>query len=271
MKRLTLISFILMTFSTSFNAFAQLTEREDNPSLVSTGTRPVQGDFGLLFGPSIVEIEDMFDKNINLRGLPVVKLKYFVANNIEVRLGFQHYKKQQYFEGDPMANQGNWIRSIDNDLKTFNRISPGFAYHFSHRNLLNVYVGMDIPFGSDKYEVGSKFENTDTGAFNDFFERNISKNTSVIGYSFFVGLQAFVADLPFAVGLEYGLSGWKNSGLEYEVEQIERVDGMTTTMNYFTGRNPMDYTNTTQFSDLKYEKYESGANLRITFTYYFMR
>ncbi len=271
MKRGFILSLLFLLLGCKFGAYAQLTEREDNPSLIATGTRPVSGNFGLVIGPSFVELEDFFDKNINARGLPLMKLKYYITDEIEVRLGFQHYKKRQDFEGDLVVDRDVWGVTIDNDFKSFNRISPGIAYHFSPKNLLDIYVGLEIPFGSDKYEVTRRFEESSNFAFADFIETSVAKTTRVAGYSFFVGVQAFVADLPFAVGMEYGIAGWRNSGLEYDVEHIERIDGVTTSMNYFAGRNPLNYSGLMRYDNLSYEKFESGSSVRITFTYYFMR
>lgn len=246
---------------------AQLSERYDNPSSFITGTRPVQGNFGLTIGPSFVELEDFFDKDINARGLPLIKFKYYTTDNFEVRLGFQHYKTNQTMEGNLLLNEAGY--SIDNRFKSFNRISIGGAYHFSPKNLLDVYVGAALPIGSDKYEVTSRWEHASNFILNDFFEEIITKNTRVYGYNLFIGLQAFIADLPIAIGFEYGLTGWMNSGLQYEVERLERVDGNTTTMNYFTNEKPR--ITSTKYDNLQYDRYESGTDLRITFSYYFIR
>ena len=269
MKKLICI-FLLLAFSgISLSLQAQLSEREDNPSVLKVGTRPVQGNFGLLFGPSFVELEDFFDKNIHFRGLPLLKFKYYLTDYFEVRLGMQNYRRSKSFDGTLASNNQGY--TIDNEFKSFFRFTPGVAYHFSHKNILNVYVGGEIPFGSDKYRVNSRYEMTGTTANRDFMETNITKSTSVYGYSFFVGMQAFIADLPMAIGLEYGLARLVNSNLQYEVDYSERIDGRSESFNYFTTRNPLDYYYIVEYSDLKYSKFESGANLRLTFSYYFMK
>jgi hypothetical protein len=269
MKKLFYIILLVAFSGVSDCLQAQLSEREDNPSVLKVGTRPVKGDFGLLFGPSFVELEDFADKDIDIRGLPLLKFKYYLSDNFELRLGIQNYKRGKSFDGALAPDNGGY--TIDNELKSFFRLTPGVAYHFSHKNILNIYVGGEIPFGSDKYRVDRRYEMASALANRDYMETNITKTTSVYGYSFFIGMQAFIADLPMAIGVEYGMARLVNSNLQYEVDYSERIDGSSESFNYFTANNPLDYYDLVEYSDLKYSKFESGANLRLTFSYYFMK
>ena len=248
-------------------AHAQLSEREDNPSVIKTGTRPVAGNFGLFIGPTFTEISEMMDKNINVRGLPLVNVKHYFTNNFEGRVGIQYYRTKQKLEDD--LSEDEIGLTIDNKTNTFFRLHPGIAYHFSPRNILDVYVGVEIPFGTENDKVTQRTEFNTEQQSGDYTETAIKKSTFVYGYNFFVGLQAFIADLPFAIGLEYGISGLRHSGLQYEVEESEDIAGNSESMTYFTTDDPIQNPMLTKYSDLKYAEFEGGADLRITLSYYF--
>ncbi|MCB0804945.1 MAG: hypothetical protein KDC05_04050 [Bacteroidales bacterium] len=267
MRTIIFALFFLGLFGFSLTANAQLSEREDNPSVLKTGTRPVEGNFGLFVGPTFTEISEMIDKDINVRGLPLVNLKYYFTDNVEGRVGIQYYKTKTKIEGDLAEDQVGYV--IDNMSRSFFRLHPGFAYHYSPRNILDVYMGAEIPVGTESHKVSQRTESTMEGFTADYMEQNVTKSTFVYGYNLFIGLQAFVADLPFAIGLEYGISGLFHSGLQYEVEYSERNGDNSESMTYYTTENPFEYFNVTRYSDLKYNKFEGGADLRITLSYFF--
>ncbi|MCD4697050.1 MAG: transporter [Bacteroidales bacterium] len=261
MKNLHFLLFISFIIGLTLPANAQLSEREDNPSVIKTGTRPVEGNFGLFVGPRFSEIREMTDNNIDVRGLPLVNVKYYLSNNVEGRVGIQYYKTKQILEGTLAEDEvGN---SVDNQIESFFRLSPGIAYHFSPRNILDAYVGVSIPFGTENNKVETNWENESTG---DYVEEAVKKSTFVYGYNFFIGLQAFVADLPFAIGLEYGISGLIHSGLQYEHEYSESIEGNNENQTFYTtdGNNF-----SVKYDDLKFKKFEGGSDLRITLSYFF--
>ncbi len=205
----------------------------------------------------------MTDENINVRGLPLVNFKYYVSNNTESRIGIQYYKTKQIMEGTLYEDEiGN---TIDNLTESFFRISPGVAHHFSPKNILDAYVGVSIPVGTETKRVHTKWEDEGTG---DYIDESVKKFTLVYGYNFFIGLQAFVADLPFAIGLEYGISGLVHSGLKYEHEYDEDIAGNSESMTFYTadGNNL-----SVKYDDLKFKKFEGGADLRVTISYFFSR
>jgi len=108
--------FIFLAFGFVQTTNAQLSERDNNPSVIKSGTRPVQGNFGLFIGPRFTEISEMLDENIDVRGLPLVNVKYFVTDNIEGRFGIQYYKTRQVFDGS--LSEGELMeQTLDNSSR----------------------------------------------------------------------------------------------------------------------------------------------------------
>ena len=77
----------------------------------------------------------------------------------------------------------------------------------------------------------------------------------------FVGLQAYIADLPLALGVEYGISAVHATGLKYKNTVVDK-DGKRSV--YYT--RPGD---NTQYDKLKSKEGGVGSQVRLTFTYYF--
>jgi len=257
----------IVLFLTAFFAFicvaqAQITVGEPYSTKVKTGNRPQAGDWGLYIGPSYSEVLSLIDwankkKAVDMvRGLPLINVKYYMSDNLEIRGGIQYFNVVEKYKGTTLASS-----SINNKSEDFFekhsdalfRFIPGVAYHFNSKNIMDVYVGGQLPLGCDidKQEIGNYYIN------------NQSRTPFVIGIGAFVGLQAFVADLPFSIGLEYGLSGlWKiGDKIKNEVK-----NGNNSTQTFYT---KVDNTDPTQFEKLNCHRFEVGNDLRLTFTYYF--
>lgn len=238
--------------------FAQLSTGKNSASVIKTGNRPQAGDYGIFIGPSYSEIKDMCDNNVEFRGFPLVNLKYYSSDNVEWRLGLQFYKTREKIKGDVIDDNFKDLGSIKNkSVESYNRITPGIAYHFSPRNLLDVYVGGSLPLGwnRDGNINEAKYDGEE-------MINNVTRTSFVIGIGAFIGLQAFVADLPFSIGLEYGLSGLVRTGNKYKHE-ISTERG---TKTYYTTNN----------SHAIYDKLHSkngdfGSDVRLTLSYYFKR
>ncbi|MDP4240297.1 MAG: hypothetical protein Q8904_12590 [Bacteroidota bacterium] len=233
-------------------SFAQLSTRENTTSVFRTGSRPQAGSYGLFIGPSFSEIKDMADNDqFTWRGIPLINIKYYTTDKIEWRLGLQFDGKSTSMSG---SDNGTTPADFTNtERNSFNRISVGGAYHFSPKNLLDVYTGAYIPFGWDTYHN----EQT-TGEYGTVK----SKFSPVIGAGAYIGLQAFIADLPISLGLEYGLSGIARFGKQYK--NVVTTNGKSET--YYTE----DKTGSgTTYSKLSLGDSSFGTDVRITFSYYF--
>ncbi len=211
---------------------AQITTGESTSKVIRTGNRAKAGNFGLYLGVT----SDIF-KGIDDNGpeeftaIPLINLKYMKTDNLEYRLGIEWWKKNRSQEmGD--AEMSEWKKSF-----TF---YPGVAYHFSNKNLLDVYVGGELPFGWAS--VGSEYGDND-----------LSVSNFRVGLGAFIGLQAYIGNLPLALGVEYGISTMYSTASDGQLTQ----DGMT--IDYEKG--PM--------KDYKDSKFELGQQVRLTLSYYF--
>ena len=207
MKKVAL--FLTACFAFMCVAQAQLSEGQPRSTTIKTGNRPGAGDWGLYVGPSFSEVVDLInwaksvkkDEGIAIvRGLPLVNVKYYIKDNLEFRTGIQFYNVVNKYVGtvgtDNVAAKNKYSNALF-------RLSPALTYHFPTKNIVDVYMGGQLPFGFDI--------DKDINELGDF-KRNATRNSFVIGIGAIVGLQVFVADLPFSIGLEYGLSGLLKCG-----------------------------------------------------------
>jgi hypothetical protein len=163
----------------------------------------------MYIGGSVSQIIDLVDyigsEGIEgAYGIPVINLKYYYSDNWEFRMGFQFSARTNKtkeviptFESDGELDEENVIKNYEGS--NYTRFLPGAAYHFSSSNLLDVYVGAQMPIGWNSQTTKVTFD-----------EDNISsqhQGSFVIGAGIFMGLQFFIADLPIAIGIEGGYSG----------------------------------------------------------------
>lgn len=211
---------------------AQISTGKNSSTVVRTGNRAREGNFGIYFGAST----DMFRKITDsgsmgiehFDALPLINFKYMSTDEVEMRVGLEWYS-QTYTD--------EYKQDTNTDGMSSFMISPGLAYHFNNKNLLDVYMGAEVPigFGSKSYEYG---------------DSDASASQFKIGLGGFVGLQAYIANLPVAIGVEYGLGMLYNSVSDGHLSQ----DGMTIIQ---------------AVDDVDSSKFELGNQLRFTISYYF--
>ena len=252
---------LLVMICMSTSSFAQLLERENVESKIVTGTRPVAGNFGYFIGPSIVEIREIFDNNIDVRGFPLMGLKYYVTDNIEVRLTSQIYGNSEVIQGDLVNQIGN-EDNVQKDL--YYRFMPSAQYHFSSSNFLDTYAGLGIIFGTEINEVQTTQKTNLTG---DYFAESYRQQTTDLGFNVNFGLQAFVADLPISLGVEASIRGLKRNNLQYEATTVSSVGGVVNEQTFFTRQANAAL----EYENLDYSTYEVGGDVRFLITYYFRR
>ena len=253
MKTKLLLAFLIAVGST-LAANAQITTGEPTSKVIRTGNRAEGGDFGLYIGTTSSMFRNVFNDDVTMTPLPLINFKFMTSDNFELRIGLEAYSLKETLEGD--------INAITSEIQKYGQntvlLYPGFAYHFSRLNILDVYVGAELPLGWDAskvYAAAEKYENVTT------------KNSFVLGLGAFIGLQAYIADLPLALGVEYGISSRLDAGLKYKNEVTSQNK---TTVSYSpTGKfdyiSPMSDT----YELLKARKGEIGGQLRITLSYYF--
>ena len=248
----------------SLSAFAQLSTRENADTYVfKTGTRPQKGDFGIYVGPSITEIIQMVDEDINWRGMPLGNFKYYTSDKFVVRVGLQIYNKSQGLTVKQRIPDS--VDTKNSKSQTYFMITPAFEYHFTPKNIFDVYMGANLPIG-----VSSTVGKSSHTVGNDKIYINQTQNKFLLGVGAFIGFQCFIADLPFAIGLETGLSGLgkfgdvlkevyneKNEKDEYEKKIVYKYN------DYEFGNEML------QAKKISTSKFEFGYDVRVTFTYFF--
>ena len=254
---------ILSVFAFLFcnTTYGQLLERENVERNIASGTRPVAGNMGYFIGPSMVELTEILDDELDIRGFPLMGVKYYFTDEIEFRLTAQIYGKSEKYNG----TLTNSIDLEDNiEKESFYRFMPSVQYHFSNSNFLDTYAGLGIIFGSEKDEVQTTQKTNLSG---DFYSETLSKSTFDYGFNLNFGLQAFVADLPIALAVETSIRGLKKANVEYEASSTSSVGGIVTEQSYYA----ISKESTSRFESLTYTKYEVGADLRFMITYFFRK
>ncbi|MBO8432670.1 MAG: hypothetical protein IAB08_05200 [Bacteroidetes bacterium] len=250
MKKVILSSatMLVVLFAVSMPAWGQLSDGKTFSRTIKTGNRPGQGDWGIYIGPSVMQIIEMVDDDINWRGMPLVNVKYYATDHWETRMGLQLYNTSTNMKGrveEVVGKIGTGTR------ETYVKLMPGFAYHFSPKNLLDVYMGASMPFG---FNADKQVEMA-----GDDYKRVISRNSFLWGFEAFIGLQCFIADLPLSIGLEYGFTAFRKFGNKYRNVITENGEKQV----YYTNGDGALY------EKLNSSTGELGSDFRITFTYYF--
>ena len=239
---------------------AQITTGEPTSKVIRTGNRAQAGDFGFYVGASTTMFKNIFDGDVEIVPLPLLNLKYMATDNFEIRVGLETYRLNEQLSGtQDLTAMEMGIASIENKRsQTTFMLYPGFAYHFSRLNILDVYFGVELPLGWDSSTYSS---------VQSIYSSSTTKRSFVLGLGAFIGFQAFIADLPIALGLEYGFSTRLDTGLKYK-DVVTDENGMTMT----SYRPSEDFKNIPQdspFIDLKARRGELGGQLRLTLSYYF--
>lgn len=234
----------------SLTASAQITEATPRADVLPTGNRLEKGVWGLFVGAGMTfdKHNDQFtDDKFNVS--PLVNVKYMFTDKIEGRIGaeFGKIKENVKFE---TGGEG----SLDRNEKTVlshNYFNPGVAYHFSKNNLLDVYMGGELPFGWER--------NTTKSITGDDYDNEYGKQFN-IGLGAFVGLQAFIGRLPLSIGLEYGIQSMFTAGngmTKYVSKAGDADEQVSYDYGIFSGEK------------MKARRGEILSQARITLSYYF--
>lgn len=273
MKKRLFISAALLLVS-GVLAMAQISTGEPSAVKIKTGNRPDKGTFGIFMGSGMD-----FGSFINSDGsddyvLPLVNIKYFFTDKLEGRIGLDIYRHDVNLSGKkykavtvPPADDAESAKFVNNEGSGNAMLWPGIAYHFTKHNILDVYCGAELPLGLTS--ASSKSVSGDPSV--------IVKSSSCafnIGLGAFIGLQAFVGNLPLAIGVEYGLYGAYAFGLKTKhVRTDENSKKVWYTNNMLmydpdTG-NPIPSSVTDPFEKLHVGEGYMGNQLRFTISYYF--
>ena len=260
MKKKLLPLLVFMALVSAAPAFAQLSEGSPSATVFKTGNRPGAGDFGLYFGGGVMTQRG--EKFL----MPIFNFKYFAYDNLELRASLEAFRRGQKLEGTAVGtgsvfsqHETYYVTTGDTEM-AFLHIVPGLAYHFSKRNILDVYLCAEFPFGWEnavnQYSTISGDAAPDAG-----WSRTLS-SPFVVGLNALVGLQAFLGKLPIAVGVEYGLGS--KAQFQGQTKYITtNEDGKA--IAYYKAQDNADIT----YTKLSTLNYYVDYLLRFTLSYYF--
>ena len=256
-------SLLLLLFAAaglSLTATAQLSTGNITSNTIRTGNRAQEGDFGLYLGATTNIFKGLSDGSMDMSGtLPLVNLKYMSSDNLELRCGLEIYRASKRLKGSG-KDGGSSFDFKYKEVTTNDFIYPGVAYHFSKKNLLDVYVGAELPLGYDK----NKLFTDDTYSGDSGHDNRVS-TVYHVGLGGFFGLQAYVANLPIAIGLEYGISGMADLGMKTKYDQ--QSPGNKAVVSY--SPDPSFNSPYADYDNLSARQGLIGSQLRVTITYFF--
>ncbi|MCR4918515.1 MAG: porin family protein [Prevotella sp.] len=222
MKKVLLLMALCLSFSM---ANAQISTGQNSSKVIRTGNRAQAGDFGLYIGATTDMFKKITDGNTKVEALPLINFKYMGTDKLEFRVGLEWWRSSETAEskgGDSNTTEKSYM------------LYPGVAYHVNNQNLLDVYFGAELPVG-----FGGKSEK--------YGDEKESASEFKIGLGAFVGLQAYIANLPLALGVEYGVSALNHSASDGIITR----DGLTIR------------------DDIDSKKFKLGQQVRLTLSYYF--
>jgi len=251
---------ILMCVGVSFAASAQLTTGNSTSKNIRTGNRAEAGDFGLYMGTDMKFIRNLANAEVTPTFLPLVNLKYMSSDNLELRVGIDLNKYSQNVKGTEagIGEEGVSLEVKNKEVESNHSIFPGFAYHFSNLNILDVYAGAELPLGYSRYNLTQVWDGSDA------YSKTTKKSFNA-GLGAFFGVQAYIANLPFAIGFEYGIYGRLNMGEKFRTETKAGAES-----DVVVTYNPdASHALKGDFEKLSARTGSIGSELRLTLTYFF--
>ena len=278
---------IAMAFGVS-TAFAQLSTRENDETVIKYGARPKAGDMAFVLGTSLANDSGMTAKLFSGNALQsgnILTYKFYKTDDIVIRAGIRFMNKNLTVKGTAADSStiyapyssptGVYANFSDVKVKTVERmyeIVPGIEKHFVAANIFDAYVGADLylGFGSDKSTNNYSYKNGDKNFTNK------KTNTTNLGIGLVSGFNVFLGHLPLSIGLEYGWNAKWTFGGVTKVKQ-EYVDGASSTSYSVTYKEEQASnavgTTTAKYSKLKRREFNANTNqdVRIVLHIYFAR
>lgn len=260
----------LLALCVGMSATAQISTGTPTAKHFKTGNRAQAGDFGIYLGMSSNMFKNLKDKDIKLDApLPLINLKYMVTDNVEARVGLEFSKTRETLKGDEYLgnHEGEEETSTETKYKIVeadNRITPGIAYHFSKHNIIDVYAGVEGLLG---WKRNSNYTTIDGDDY------DTKKASFQFGAGAFIGLQAYIGNLPLAIGVEYGLSTLWESRLRYKSTMTD-AEGheetrYTTNAELLPKLSAANMLSENPYENMKATRGTIGNKFAITLTYFF--
>lgn len=234
---------LCVALSCSVIAQAQISTGESLSQTIRTGNRAEKGDFGLYLGATTDMFKGLTDSDVEFKALPLLNFKYMTSDKVEARLGLEWWSKTNSSKAELEK------KSVSSSNRETNiMFYPGIAYHFNKSNILDVYFGGELPIGGGAQSV-TEGKQSDVN-YSDDNNPTMTATKFEIGLGAFVGLQAYVCNLPLAIGLEYGVS----------VRNRHLSNGVFAEEGYAISNFQKDYSS---------NKFVLGNQARLTLTYFF--
>lgn len=262
----------LLALGLGMSATAQITTGTPSAKHFKTGNRAQAGDFGIYLGMSSNMFKNLKDKDIKFDNpMPLINLKYMLTDQWEARIGLEFSKTRETMKGDEylpgdVDDEGN-RQSTETKYKIVeadNRITPGIAYHFSKHNIIDVYAGAEGLLG---WKRDSKYFTVDGD------NADIKRASCQFGAGAFIGLQAYIGNLPLAIGVEYGLSTLWESRLRYKQTSVDAEGNeetfYTTNADLLPKLNGAGMLSENPYENMKATRGTIGNKFAITLTYFF--
>lgn len=243
-----------------------LTKRDNlDPWTYKQGTRPKAGDLGFFVSVSTLELQ-RFDANMPIS---FINFRYYFTNDIVFRLGMRLFKDKTVNNGeDEFTGVASTVSGIASNInKTSDRqyyIRPGVEKHFAMSNLIDVYVAADALLGMSRYNTDNRatIAGSESGTYT-------SSRSVDYGLGTYIGFQAFVADLPLAIGAEVGFLG---IGSLWNRTKVIDYAGNTTAEYYLPHDNNYNPNfSATPFESLDSRRFNLNSNLKFNICYFFSR
>lgn len=133
---------------------------------------------------------------------PAIRARYFVADNIAVRLTFGMNKTSETFNYFETENTNTGASGTEiNKVGGWN-LALGGEYHFAGTDRLSPYAGLDIMFGGGS--TTSEWSNYDGAGYNADYKRDTEAKTSDLGVNLVAGTDYYFAE-NFYIGMELGI------------------------------------------------------------------
>ena len=257
-------------------SFAQLSERENDATMIKLGARPQAGNMALTFGFNFGGLVDtnetgaasLFTGNFFAQG-DFLTFKYFNSDDLAIRFAIRLSRHSNKIKGDVadssvynLTNFGGTFESKTNDREYV--LVPGIEKHFSNSNIFDVYTGADLYLGFGREDsVDSRVRSN--GDFNKYEDKTTNK---IVGVGGIVGFNLFVAHLPVSIGLEYGLNLKWEIGGKTKVNVDDKVGNVSTSAEYYLDS---DDPNSLKYKKLKKSKFDMDTNqdVRLVLNIYF--
>jgi outer membrane protein W len=171
-------------------------------ALVLTGSAFAQRPTGS--NPFSLEGGLSLNTTSNTFNAPMLKLRYFAAENIAVRLGLQMNNDKtvdNYYGFDAQGNQSADSLGTVTTKNHLTWVSLGGSYHFSQMERLSPYVALDVMIGSGSTKVDGK--DTDATDYVAGLTTTSTTKSSGLGLNIAGGFDYYFAENVF-IGGEVG-------------------------------------------------------------------